>query len=204
MTEDILFPATVMPDDDWWHALWNDPHQVLEKVGIRSGMSVVDLCCGNGHFTRPLCELVNPGRVIGVDLDETLLNVTVDLCRPFDNFTPVLADARELGQLIKPPVDHVFIANTFHGVPDKTGLARAVHAVLVDGGAFSVVNWYPRPREETPVLGQPRGPDTALRMSPENVATLVEPAGFRLDRVEQVGPYHYGVVFYKDPFGNAA
>ena len=52
-----------------------------------------------------------------------------------------------------------------------------------------------RPREETPVLDQPRGPDAVLRMAPEDVCRVVEPAGFALSAVVDVGPYHYGAVF---------
>lgn len=34
MYKDKLFPATVMPDQDWWHALWPNPSQVLRDAGI--------------------------------------------------------------------------------------------------------------------------------------------------------------------------
>jgi hypothetical protein len=47
------------------------------------------------------------------------------------------------------------------------------------------------------VLGQPRGPDTPLRMEPEDVRRVVEPAGFALSGIVDVGPYHYGAVFRK-------
>ena len=94
-------------------------------------------------------------------------------------------------------MDFVFIANTFHGVPDKTELSRTVHNVLRKGGFFAIINWYRRPREETKILDQPRGPDTKLRMKPENVQQVVEPAGFTLEKVVDVGPYHYGAVFVK-------
>lgn len=192
-----LFPATVMPDRDWWRALWPDPRAVLQAVGVRPGMSVVDLCCGDGHFTAPICDLVGGGRVFGLDLDPELLAMTEAACAAYPAFSARLADARDFDRVIDEPVDHVFIANTFHGVPEQTGLAVAVVRALMPGGRFSVVNWYPRPREETPVLGQPRGPDLALRMPPEAVAEVVEPAGLRLERVVQVGRYHYGAVFLK-------
>jgi len=58
--------------------------------------------------------------------------------------------------------------NTFHGVPDKSRLARAVAAVLQPNGRFAVINWHRRSREETIVLGQPRGPKTEMRMTPED------------------------------------
>lgn len=192
-----LFPATLMPDKDWWQALWPDPEAVLRSVGIKPGMQVVDLCCGDGHFTRPMCQLVRPGKIWAVDLDAELLGQAEQTCQKNPNFHPVLGDARELPTQVSEPVDFVFIANTFHGVPDKTGLSQVVHQALKPGGRFAIVNWYRRPREETIVLDQPRGPDTELRMEPEDVRHVVEPAGFKLDKLIDVGPYHYGAVFIK-------
>ena len=197
MTGKTLFHATLMPDRDWWQALWPDPRGVLELLGIQPDMKVVDLCCGDGHFTRPMCELVRTGQVWALDLDADLLGQAAAACHEFPNLHSILGDARELPRKVAGPVDFVFIANTFHGVPDPTGLARAVHQILQPGGHLAIVNWHPRPREETRVLGQARGPDTELRMKPEDVQTVVEPAGFRLERVVDVGPYHYGAVFKK-------
>jgi len=92
------------------------------------------------------------------------------------------------------PVDFVFMANAFHGVPDKPRLARAVYDVLKPAGRFAIINWHQRPREET-VLGEPRGPRTELRMSPDQTIAAVEPAGLKLSRIVEVLPYHYGAVF---------
>ena len=63
------------------------------------------------------------------------------------------------------------------GVSEKGRFAGAVAAVLKPGDRFAVVNWRPRPREETTVLGRPRGPKTEMRMTPAAVAAAVEPAG---------------------------
>ncbi|GBE48981.1 demethylmenaquinone methyltransferase [bacterium BMS3Bbin12] len=197
MNQDTRFPSTLMPDKDWWEALWPDPEAVLRTVGMQPGMTVVDLCCGDGHFTRPMCELVHPGKIWAVDLDEALLERAKKACDGHPNFHAVLSDARELPKQISGLVDLVFIANTFHGVPDKTGLARSVYQALKPGGRFVVVNWHRLPREETTVLGQPRGPDTELRMEPEDMQQVAEPAGFSLEKVVEVGPYHYGAVFNK-------
>jgi len=62
------------------------------------------------------------------------------------------------------------------------------------GGRFVVVNWHRRPREETTVLGQPRGPKTEMRMEPEDVVAVAGSAGLRLERTVDLPPYHYAVV----------
>jgi len=197
--DNAFFPATGMPDKDWWEALWPDPRHVLVRLGIRAGMIAVDLCCGDGLFTAPMCTLVQPGRVIGVDIDPMMLQQAQAACHGMTNCTLVEGDAGRLSELITEPVDYVLIANTFHGVPDKTGLARDVYSVLKPAGHFAVVNWHALPREETPVLGKPRGPATSMRMSPDEVQTVVEPAGFTLERVVELQPYHYGAIFTASP-----
>lgn len=193
-----FYPATAMPDPDWWQALWPDPEAVVRKVGVASGMVVVDLCCGDGLFTVPLAWVAQ-NRVYAIDIDPEMLvraATAVETARaPGCRF--IQDDATNLAHLIPEPTDFVFLANTFHGVPDKTGLARATATVLKPGGRFAIVNWHPLPREQTTVLGQPRGPKTEMRMTPTDVAVVVEPAGLRLTEVVDLPPYHYGAVFVK-------
>jgi SAM-dependent methyltransferase len=98
-------------------------------------------------------------------------------------------------------MDWVLMANTFHGVPDKARLARAVATVLKPDGRFAVMKWHRRPREETMVLGQPRGPATETRMAPEEVTAAVAPAGLRPRSVIDVLPYHYAATFEALPHG---
>ena len=166
-----FFPATSMPDRDWWAVLWPDPEGVLRSIGVRPDMTVLDLCCGDGYFTAPMAKITNGRRA---------------------------ADARQVAHLIPELVDYVLIANTFHGVPDQPGLAAAVASVLDKGGLFGIVNWHSLPREQTVVLGEPRGPKTEMRMSPDAVQAMVEPAGFRLSRMIDLPPYHYGAIFERN------
>jgi len=191
-----FFPATAMPDRDWWAALWPDPEAVVRSLGVEPGMVVVDLCCGDGYFTAPLARIVE-GKVYGVDIDPAMLEQTrAELERTGTTVLGLIcADARDLAELLPGKVDYVLIANTFHGVPDKTAMARAVAAVLKPRGQFAIVNWHPVFRERTAVLGKPRGPRTEMRMSPDDVRLVVEPAGFTLERVVELPPFHYGAVF---------
>lgn len=190
------FPATGMPDRDWWAALWPNPDEVVRSLGIKPGMTVLDLCCGDGYFTGPIARIVD-GNVYGVDLDPILIDrARAELER---NATSVLgmicADAHDLEHILPGKVDFVLIANTFHGVPDKTELARAAAAVLRPGGTLAVVNWRPLPRERTVVLGKPRGPKTEMRMSSDDVGRTLEPAGFTPEKVIDLQPYHYGAIY---------
>ncbi|MDI1265655.1 MAG: class I SAM-dependent methyltransferase [bacterium] len=191
-----MFPASSMPDRDWWAALWSDPSAMLHTLGIRPGMTALDLCCGDGYFTASLAKLV-AGRVYALDLDPLLLDVAkAEVARQGASVKEwICADARHVGRYVAEPLDYVLLANTIHGVPDQRGLVRAVRSVLKPDGFFGVVNWHPTPRNQTMVSGKPRGPRTDLRMSPDAVKEVVEREGFRLAKQVDLPPYHYGAVF---------
>jgi len=184
-----------MPDADWWQALWPDPDGIVRSLGIEPGMMVVDVGCGSGYFTAAVARRAAPGRAIGVDIDPAMLAQARVSCRGLANCAWLSADAMQLSHALAAPADYVLIANTFHGAPHKTALSREVAAVLKRAGRFAIVNWHAQPRAETRVLDQPRGPPTELRLSPEATRAAVEPAGFALELLLELPPYHYAAIF---------
>ena len=158
-------------------------------------MEVIDLCSGDGWFTLQIAKIAR--RVVAIDIDPNLLEVARHRLTEngVTNCDFVAGDAYELASLVSRPVDFVFMANAFHGVPDRPRLAGAVRATLKPGGRFAIVNWHPRPREETMILGEPRGPRTELRMSAEETTKAVEAGGLKGVRLIDVPPYHYGAIF---------
>ena len=189
-----FFLGTEMPTAGWWEALWPDPAGVLSAVGLRSGMDVIDLCSGDGWFTLQIAKVAR--HVSAIDIDPTLLEVARHrlLESGVANCKFIAGDAYDIAKLAG-PADFVFMANAFHGVPDRARLAKAVGAALKSNGRFAIVNWHKRPRDETPVLGEPRGPKTELRISPEETVKSVEAGGLKFTKMVEMPPYHYGAVF---------
>ena len=192
-----MFPASAMPAPDWWQALWSDPERTVAALGIEPGMRVIDLCCGDGLFTVPMARLA--AEVVAIDLDPNMLARTQARLDAggLGNCRVIEGDAYEIAALAREPADVVVIASKFHGVPEKARLCQAVASVLKPGGRFVVVNWHRRPREETTVLGKPRGPRTEMRMEPEDVVAVAEPAGFTHERTIELPPYHYAAILTK-------
>jgi len=189
-----FFQGTEMPTAGWWEALWPDPGGVLAAVGLRSGMNVIDLCSGDGWFTLQIAKVAR--HVSAIDIDLTLLELAKYRLMEggVSNCKFILGDAYDIAKLAG-PADFVFMANAFHGVPDRNRLAKAVAAALKTDGQFAIVNWHKRPREETPILGEPRGPKTELRMAPEETIKTVEVGDLKFIKVVEIPPYHYSVVF---------
>jgi SAM-dependent methyltransferase len=192
-----FFEGTEMPTAGWWEALWPDPRGVLAAVGLKAGMNVIDLCAGDGWFSLQIARIAR--HVTAIDIDPALLDVARTRLREsgVSNCDFIADDAYALAKLVPNGVDFVYLANAFHGVPDRLRLASAVHATLNPGGRFAIVNWHRRPREETIILGEPRGPKTELRLSPEQTIEAVESSGLRLSNLIEVPPYHYGAVFLR-------
>jgi SAM-dependent methyltransferase len=194
-----FFQGTEMPTAGWWEALWPDPAGVLAAVGIKPGMEVIDLCSGDGWFTLQIAKIAR--HVTAIDIDPSLLDVARHRLSEngITNCDFVAGDAYELAKLAPHRADFVFLANAFHGVPDRPRLSHAVRATLNADGQFAIVNWHPRPREETTILGEPRGPKTELRLSPETTIAAVEASGLKLARLIAIPPYHYAAIFGQPP-----
>ena len=132
MSSDLpgFFQGTEMPDATWWQALFPNPAQILTLVGLAPGMDAVDLCSGDGWFTLPMAKIAR--HVMAVDIDAKMLaHASTRLTRDrITNCDYQLGDAYGLAEYVPRPVDFVFMANSFHGVPDRERLARIVGEAL--------------------------------------------------------------------------
>src|SRR4051794_5043950 len=63
-------------------AMWPATSRLLDGVGLEAGMNCLDVGCGGGDVTRELARRVGErGRVLGLDLDEPILQLARDEAR---------------------------------------------------------------------------------------------------------------------------
>src|SRR5260370_5812882 len=115
-----FFQGTEMPTAGWWEALWPDPAKVLTLVGVTPGMSVVDLCSGDGWFTLQIAKIAH--QVIAIDIDGKFLRVASLRLKESGakNWEFVDGDAYDLEMLVPPPVDVGSMARALHDDTDPT------------------------------------------------------------------------------------
>lgn len=192
------FRNTRQPDWDWWGKLWPTPGATLRRLGVAPGSALAEVGCGDGYFALPAARITDPAPVYALDLDEDLLDELTAVAeqQEIENIVPIRGDARSLARHLPETVDTVLVANTLHGVDDAGAFVRQAFDSLGPDGEFVVVNWRDDPRETTAVAGEPRGPPTDLRMTPEETErAVVEAADFELERRIGLPPHHYALVF---------
>jgi ubiquinone/menaquinone biosynthesis C-methylase UbiE len=120
--------------------------QLVSRVALTRGDSVIDVACGTGIVTRIARERLGPeARIVGVDVAQAMLAVarTVD---------PTI-DWRE-GNAVSLPViarEHFTVLTCHQGLqfmPDKPAAIREMRRVLAPGGRVAIATW--RSLEEIP------------------------------------------------------
>jgi trans-aconitate 2-methyltransferase len=111
------------PQEEW-------AREVVERLELGGGETVLDAGCGSGRVTRLLIERLPRGRVVAVDASPSMIEMAREVLRPSDQ--ALLADLTELE--LDEPVDAVFSTATFHWVLDHDRLFQRLHAALRPGG----------------------------------------------------------------------
>ena len=150
---------------------------IAKALELEPGSRVADVGSGTGAFLHTFADAVGPtGRVYAVDisprfveflrqrvLDEKLANVAVVL------------SAADSTKLLPGSVSHVFVCDTYHHFEQYPEMLASIHAALVPGGRFVIVDFERIPGVSTEwTLNH-------VRAGKEIVRQEVESAGFLFD-----------------------
>ena len=142
------------------------PSQLIERSGIKPGMTVIDLGCGSGAFTTFVARVVGKqGKVYAVDIQPAMLKqLERKLAKPenqdITNIELKQASAYEL-PFENESIDLVYLVTVLQEVPDRGRALREMRRVLKSGGVLAVTELLPDPdypwRSTTIKLGQREG-----------------------------------------------
>ena len=130
---------------DWRHHI--EQYSLFELLGDLRGRSVLDLACGEGHYTR-LLKAMGASRVVGVDISRGMINLAEESER--DNPLGVeyqVADAQHL-QLFEQfdLVTAAYLLNYAGSKAEILAMCQALSRSLKPGGRFVTVNNSPLQR----------------------------------------------------------
>jgi ubiquinone/menaquinone biosynthesis C-methylase UbiE len=114
---------------------------IVGRVNVREGASVLELACGTGIVTRLLREhLPRNARLIATDLNEAMLAYAAHKFRPEEAVEWKRADASDL-PFDDQSFDAVVCQFGLMFVPDKEKAVREAYRVLKPGGTFIFNVW---------------------------------------------------------------
>lgn len=117
--------------------------RVIERSGVKPGMTMLDLGCGSGAFTLPAARVVGErGKVYALDIQSAMLRQLerrLVRARNHDikNVELKQASAYEL-PLADGSLDLVMSVAAFHEIPDKPRALREVQRVLKKDGILAL------------------------------------------------------------------
>ena len=108
--------------------------QVVERLRLKGGETVMDAGCGTGRLTALLLERLPRGRVVAVDLSQNMLEEARSHLSPSSGGRVEFMRADLAWLPFDSAFDGVFSTAAFHWVPDHTRLFRSLFESLKPGG----------------------------------------------------------------------
>lgn len=133
--------------DDPVNSFWERFGRItVQRLRLRSGANVLDVCCGSGASALPAAEIVGPsGSVLGIDLADRLLeNARAKAAaRGLRNVRFCMGDMLDL-QIPDARFDAVICVFGIFFVPDMSQALSLLWDQVCPGGKLAITTWGPR------------------------------------------------------------
>ena len=159
---------------------WHHPRLNLENIGLRAGMTFIDVGCGYGFFTIPAAKVVGEkGRVYAVDVDAAAIDRLQREAaeKGLKNVIATVGPAEETVFCSK-CADIVFYSIVLHDFRDPAEVLQNAKQMLKPTGTLVNIDWKKK--------FMPIGPPMRIRFSEEQAANLIKQAGFTIASVKDL------------------
>jgi len=172
-----------------------DPEVVFQALGLTRSTVFLDLGCGPGDYLLSAAERIgSKGKLYGVDAwEEGVQRLRRKILgKGFNNVQVLLSDVTKSVPLPDSSVDICLMGTVLHDFArdgGEQGALRETARMLKVGGIFGIV--------EFKKIDGPPGPPIHIRLSREEVESLIKPFGFTPTRIVDTGPFTYMIVASK-------
>lgn len=165
------------------------PEKALDAIGIAPGLTIADVGCGTGYFTRRMAKRTGAsGKVYGVDIQppmiealkrnmqkEGIANVEAVLSRENDPMLPAGA------------IDLILMVDVYHEFANPQVMLRKMREALKANGRMVLLE-YRKEDPKVPIRFE-------HKMTVEEAKAEIEAEGFRLDKVISTLPRQHILIF---------
>ncbi len=169
--------------------------QIIKQLPLSPGINVADIGSGPGRFSIPIAQLVKPGKVYAIDVDEESLSLLSSEAARLgvDNIEVIRADVTKGVPLPDSSIDLALMANVFHDFVHEGSASKVLSEtlrVLKPEGLLAIVEF----KKDVTLFGPPPW----LRLSPDEVISVLSSNGFKLkDGPTGASGTHYILIFSK-------
>jgi len=167
---------------------WQNPEAILADIGLRPGLTFIDIGCGGGFFALPAARMVGEnGKVYGLDINPRSITSLKELAtrESLTNLDLTVGKAEEL-VICEQCADIIFFGIVLHDFQDPSKVLDNARRMVKSTGRLVNLDWKKEPMK--------LGPPAKIRFSQETASRLIEAAGFIVETVKDSGPYHYMVI----------
>lgn len=164
---------------------WFNPEKILQDAGLVEGMVFVDVGSGDGFFTMLAAQVVGKtGRVYAVDIDAKAIDRLKRKAanQGFPNVKAIVAEAEET-VFCDACADVIFYSIVLHDFHDPAKVLQNARRMVKASGKVVDLDW----KKQQMAFGPPE----RIRFSEEKASELLEDAVFKIQKVSDIGPYHY-------------
>lgn len=177
--------------DDPARDAWQMPLRVIEALALAPGQLVADIGAGTGYFTVRLARAsAAAGKVYAVDIEPSMVEYVRQRAAREGLSNVVAVQATPERANLPEPVDVALIVDTYHHIPSRETYFRELRRSLKPGGRLAIVDF----RKDAP-----EGPPKEFRFTPEQIASELAQAGFRLHATHDFLPRQIFLVFTAAP-----
>jgi ubiquinone/menaquinone biosynthesis C-methylase UbiE len=177
--------------EDSKRAEWQQPGEVVAKLGLKPGDAVADLGAGSGYFTLLFAKAVGPrGKVYAIDVLPEMLDYIRQ--RTQDSGLKKIQLVRALPhdpQLPPASMDVIFLCDTLHHIADRATYYPLLIKALRPGGRLVNIDFCKKP--------VPLGPPLAIKIDKQDMIGEGKSAGFHVVQDYDFLPYQYFVIFQR-------
>lgn len=165
---------------------------LLVNLGIKPGMTVCDMGCGNGFYALQIAKMVGrQGKVLGVDIQPEMLQMLKARAaeQKVKNVVPILGTLHD-PKLPVGEIDLILCVDVYHEFSHPVHMLAAMRKSLAPGGLVALVEY----RAEDPNV--PIKPEH--KMSKAQILKEWEKNGFKLHKEFDGLPWQHLMFFARD------
>jgi ubiquinone/menaquinone biosynthesis C-methylase UbiE len=186
--------ANTIDEDEKYMVGGTAQQLVMERLSRESGLGeLIELGCGTGLYTKALAP--NASHVMATDLSDEMLAVARKQLKDLQNVIVQKADCEKI-DFPDGRFGSVFMANLVHIIENPSTTLQEAYRILKDGGLLLIVDFTaygvkPFEKMKMGIRCLRRGyrplRHTRGSLSPDELRSLVESAGFKVEEVQLMG-----------------